>query len=634
MKKEYKPILISVYEKAVNSLNQLNMLVFIKLSIIACLAVIGCNKTELKDSVSTASGSKNNDASTLSVNDVYGIACTNMANDMIEVYDPSITDWNLSSALKWSWKPNTSAGWSTAEVNAWVSGDPLDVKLRNSTVWSGTSQVIVSVSGNLATIASYPAGVKLWAAIVDPGANQALHQGEVLPNGNAAFAALNGSWVRVYASSQGATNTTYAQVNLTGARGVLWDPIYNVLWAIGTSYIKAYTIAGTAANPTLTEDSGKSFSLTGTGLDITAYHGNPHKFWITKSDGVYLYDKVTKTLAAAAGSANRTYVASMSNHPQGLLAQARPNSTACTLNTWCTKTVDIYNYTGTWSTTRTKNTAAFYRAKYFWDQYQDPVEYRVASYNIRQDVPDPGNQAWTVRRSLVVDMITKYGFDIFGVQEAKGNQVTDLLNTLPDFAKIGTGRDGNSTSEHSAIYYKISRFTVLQSGTFWLSPGAPTTATGPSWDAAYKRICTWGKFKDKSTGLIFWVFNSHFDHQGSQARQESANLVLSQMATKIGTAPAIFTGDLNCNQDSTPFNTLNNSSLLQETWDITPSATRTPTSRQTGNSWNINPPGNSQIDHVFVTSHWGSTKRAVLWDNYNGILPSDHFPVLTWVKIN
>lgn len=608
----------------------------------------GCRKNELKEGEGKLQNlEKNQSASTSSVNDVYGIACSNMANDMIEVYDPGVTDWNLSSALKWSWKPNTAGGWSTAEVDAWNAGEPLDVKLRNSTVWPGTSQVIVSGSGNLATIASYPAGVRQWAAIVDPGPNVFVHQGEILPNGNVAFAAMTGNWVRVYASSQGSNNTTYAQATLTGARAVLWDPIYNVLWAMGPSVLKAYTIGGTAASPTLTEDVSKSFTLSSVGLDLTAYNGNPHKLWITRNDGVFLYDKVTKTLSAAAGSAYRTMVNSISNHPQGLIAETKA-TTSCTVNTYCTPIVNIYNYAGTWSTTRTRTGAAFFRAKYFWDQYQDPSEYRVATYNLRRiTTADTGNRDWTVRRPLVKDMITKYGFDIFGVQEPLGTQVDNVLLDLPDFSKLGVSDYNDYAYQHQDIYYKTSRFALLTSGKFWMAPNGPTTHTHTSsldlkpWDSYYHAcVCTWGKFQDKATGLIFFVFNTHFDPgapgggvgAAPQAKLESANLLLSKIPAIAGSSPVILMGDLNSDQNYPPYAALNGSALLDETWEISP--IKIPAAyRQTGNWWNIAPYGQSQIDHIFVSPQWSVTSRSVLWDNYNGVLPSDHFPVLALIKI-
>ncbi|WP_131539821.1 endonuclease/exonuclease/phosphatase family protein [Pedobacter nototheniae] len=259
--------------------------------------------------------------------------------------------------------------------------------------------------------------------------------------------------------------------------------------------------------------------------------------------------------------------------------------------------------------------------------------YVVMTFNIRLDAPDTGNRAWAVRRPLVKERIIGHDCDIVGVQEALGNQISNLETDLPGYARIGTGRDGNGTSEHSSIFFKTARFNLLGSGTFWLAPGAPVTATGPSWDAAYKRICTWVKVQDKETAMVFFVFNSHFDHKGSLARQNSADLILSQMQDKIGSAPALFMGDLNANQNSPAYNILNGSTLLEETWNL--AASKLPALRVTGNGWNPSPTGDSQIDHIFVTGHWTVDSRLVDWYHKDpgAILPSDHFPVVSRLKV-
>ena len=88
---------------------------------------------------------------------------------------------------------------------------------------------------------------------------------------------------------------------------------------------------------------------------------------------------------------------------------------------------------------------------------------------------------------------------------------------------IGAGRDdGEDAGEHSAIFYKTSRFDLLDKGNFWFSetPDVP----GKGWDATCcNRICSWGKFRDKESGKVFYFFNSHYDHQGKVARRESSN---------------------------------------------------------------------------------------------------------------
>lgn len=261
-------------------------------------------------------------------------------------------------------------------------------------------------------------------------------------------------------------------------------------------------------------------------------------------------------------------------------------------------------------------------------------DYVFMTYNIRQDAPDAGDRNWSVRRNLIKERINTHNADIIGVQEAKGNQINDMEADLPEFWRIGTGRDGNWTSEHSSIFYRTSRFKALASGTFWLSPSAPTVATGPSWDAAYRRICTWAQFQDKVTSLKFWVFNTHFDHKGSVARENSASLILSQMQAKIGGQPAILMGDLNATQTSSCYGILNNSPLLEESWDV--AGTKSPTLRATHNGWNISPNGNDQIDHIFVTKEWTVNSRLVDWyyKTPGNIVPSDHWPVITQMKID
>lgn len=261
-------------------------------------------------------------------------------------------------------------------------------------------------------------------------------------------------------------------------------------------------------------------------------------------------------------------------------------------------------------------------------------DYVIMTYNVRYDAPDTGNRNWNVRRPLVKDRILANGCDIVGVQEALGNQISNLETDLPGYMRIGIGRDGDSNSEHSAIFFRSARFSLLSSGTFWLSPGAPTTPTGPSWDAAFRRICTWAQFQDKTTSLKFWVFNSHFDHQGATAQQNSANLILSQMQAKIGVQPAIFMGDLNANQTSAPYTILNNSDLLEETWNV--AETKAPALRVTGNSWSVSPTGNNEIDHIFVTGEWTVSSRLVDWYHQDpgNIVPSDHWPVIAQMKIN
>ncbi|MFD1906852.1 hypothetical protein ACFSQ7_26855 [Paenibacillus rhizoplanae] len=46
--------------------------------------------------------------------------------------------------------------------------------------------------------------------------------------------------------------------------------------------------------------------------------------------------------------------------------------------------------------------------------------YEVASFNIRVDIPVDGENSWTFRKEHLLRLIRYYRWDIFGLQEAKG----------------------------------------------------------------------------------------------------------------------------------------------------------------------------------------------------------------------
>ncbi len=156
-------------------------------------------------------------------------------------------------------------------------------------------------------------------------------------------------------------------------------------------------------------------------------------------------------------------------------------------------------------------------------QKKEPIT--VASYNLRYNNPGDGVNAWPNRKEMVKALVRYHDFDLFGVQEALRGQLIDLAE-MNEFAFLGKGRDdGKEAGEHSAIFYKKDRFDVLNSGDFWLSqtPDKP----GKGWDATCcNRICSWAKFKDKTTKKTFYFFSVHFDHQGVEARRESGKLMV------------------------------------------------------------------------------------------------------------
>ena len=74
----------------------------------------------------------------------------------------------------------------------------------------------------------------------------------------------------------------------------------------------------------------------------------------------------------------------------------------------------------------------------------------VGSYNVRyqNDEDTEEGNGWTQRVPVICDMINFEQPDIFGTQEAKINQIHDLLNGLDGYGYIGVAReDGKELGE-------------------------------------------------------------------------------------------------------------------------------------------------------------------------------------------
>lgn len=249
----------------------------------------------------------------------------------------------------------------------------------------------------------------------------------------------------------------------------------------------------------------------------------------------------------------------------------------------------------------------------------------TATYNLRlQTSADTGNM-WSQRAPQVAALIRFHQFDIFGTQEGFTNQLNDIKKALPEYDFYGVGRDdGKEAGEHSAIFFRKSRFSVLKSGDFWLSETPDQPSKG--WDATCcNRICSWAQFADKATGTNFFFFSAHFDHQGNIARVESSKLILQRITTIAGNAPVIFVGDLNGDQQSEWYQNIQNSELLEDSYKR---ATAPYANNGTFNGFGKNLSSPAIIDHIFVSSHFFVQRWGILSDSYHGKFPSDHFPVV------
>ena len=259
---------------------------------------------------------------------------------------------------------------------------------------------------------------------------------------------------------------------------------------------------------------------------------------------------------------------------------------------------------------------------------------RVMSFNIRYNTARDSANAWPHRKDMAASMIRFHHADLAGLQEALKGQIDDLVERLPGYGWFGVGRDdGREKGEFSAIFYRKDRFELLEESTFWLSE-EPEVIGSKGWDAAITRIVTWGKLRDRSTGKVFFYFNTHFDHRGVRAREESASLLLTKVKEIAGTTPVIVTGDFNSSESSEPYRILTESTSTESLRDaryLSVHGHHGPTGTWSG--FEVAGTPGEKIDHIFVKNGVRVLQHGMLSDTFDGRFPSDHLPVLAEVVI-
>ena len=255
-------------------------------------------------------------------------------------------------------------------------------------------------------------------------------------------------------------------------------------------------------------------------------------------------------------------------------------------------------------------------------------ELNVMTFNIRYNNKNDSLNAWPYRKDNAASQIKFHNVHVLGVQEALHEQMMDLSQSLSQYNYVGVGRDdGKTKGEYSAIFYDTTRLKLLGSATFWLSL-TPEIPGSKSWDAAITRVATWAKFTEVRSKKTFFVFNTHFDHMGKEARRESARLLKQKVKDIAGNNPVVITGDFNSKPSDDPIKILTDPTHKDRFIDTkTVSLTPHYGPQGTFNAFTPKETDNEPIDFIFLKGKWKVLQHATLSQTWEGRFSSDHFPV-------
>lgn len=254
----------------------------------------------------------------------------------------------------------------------------------------------------------------------------------------------------------------------------------------------------------------------------------------------------------------------------------------------------------------------------------------VMTFNMRYDNPEDGQNNWRFRRERIAGVIKAQEVDVLGTQELLSNQFDDLSGLLTGYQGVGVGRlDGAESGEYCAVFFRKDRFTLLDSGTFWLSE-TPEVVGSLGWDGACERIATWVVLRDRD-GREFFFIDTHLDHVGQVARDEGVSLLMKRIETLSGGRPVILTGDFNSEPGSSVVAHVQKDGVLRDAKAIA--------AQRSGTDWSFSDFGQIPeaerplLDYIFVSGDIEAVRYEVLPDTFDGGYVSDHAPVMAVVKI-
>jgi endonuclease/exonuclease/phosphatase family metal-dependent hydrolase len=251
----------------------------------------------------------------------------------------------------------------------------------------------------------------------------------------------------------------------------------------------------------------------------------------------------------------------------------------------------------------------------------DPQSIRVITWNIHcggETGPLWQRFNWSERKHALEAALLQAKPDILCVQEAREEQVVFIEKVLPEHGRVGVGRDdGRSAGEYCAIYFNRDRFAALDSGTFWLEE--PTDQPGGASVLDCKRICTWVRLRDRASGRILRVYNTHL-YLTEKARQAAVPVIRGHLAAGDPTDAIVLCGDFNAPPTSPTWRLLTDAGLTNSA-EMAGKLPGTPTYHCFGIRMRC-------LDGILLNPGWLVQNHLILEYKPHNCFPSDHFGVL------
>ncbi|MHB8606362.1 MAG: endonuclease/exonuclease/phosphatase family protein, partial [Thermoplasmatota archaeon] len=219
--------------------------------------------------------------------------------------------------------------------------------------------------------------------------------------------------------------------------------------------------------------------------------------------------------------------------------------------------------------------------------------------------------------------------DVLGTQEGLPDQVGDLARGLPHYAFLGAGRMADGRDERNAIFYRPDRFDVEAHGDFWLS-NTPDVPGSLHWGNYVPRMATWARLFDRENDAPLFVINTHLDHFAPRARKRAVQLIHSMLPAD---GNVLLMGDFNAPPGGYTYRYLTRKSAGPRLLDSMRHAEERAPAHWNATFHKFWGRGLYRIDYIFAREPTRVARHVVVRDEFDGVYPSDHFPVFAELEM-
>jgi endonuclease/exonuclease/phosphatase family metal-dependent hydrolase len=259
----------------------------------------------------------------------------------------------------------------------------------------------------------------------------------------------------------------------------------------------------------------------------------------------------------------------------------------------------------------------------------EPPDLHVMSFNIRRPADGltwPGADRWHHRVAPVKALLAAERPDVLCLQEAVPRQMRVVSAALgPRWRSVGYGRGRRRTGEGCPIVFDTARLDLLRWRQHALSD-RPDRPGSRSWGNVIPRIAVVARFRDRASGAVFEVMNTHLDPFSRRSRVRAVGYLRSI----IGSLPTIVTGDMNAGDGSTTMRAWLDDGRVVDTWTA---GERVSNEVGTYGGYRVPRSGGARIDRILVTPGVRVERAAIDARTFDEAWPSDHLPVRAVVRV-